>query len=98
MPQYNRDKAGLAKLISGFSTPGGSHSHINAETPESIHEGGELGYKLSAAFGTVMDKQELIVACVVGDSEAETGPAATAWRAYKYIDYREVVQLFPLST
>ena len=78
MPQYNRDKAGLAKLISGFSTPSGSHSHINAETPESIHEGGELGYKLSAAFGAVMDKQELIVACVVGDSEAETGPAATA--------------------
>lgn len=77
MPQYAQNKAGLARLISGFSTPAGFPSHINAETPGSIHEGGELGYALSVAFGAVMDNPDLIVACVVGDGEAETGPTAT---------------------
>ena len=77
LPQYPQNKTGLTRLISGFSTPSGFPSHINAETPGSIHEGGELGYALSVAFGAVMDNPDLIVACVVGDGEAETGPTAT---------------------
>ena len=77
MPVYTQDKAGLSRLIGGFSTPGGFPSHINAETPGSIHEGGELGYALSVSFGAVMDKPNLVVCCVVGDGEAETGPTAT---------------------
>jgi xylulose-5-phosphate/fructose-6-phosphate phosphoketolase len=76
-PQYSMDKQGLHNLITGFSTPHGFPSHINAETPGAIHEGGELGYALSVAFGAVMDKPDLIVGCVVGDGEAETGPTAT---------------------
>lgn len=76
-PHYARNKEGLHNLITGFSTPNGLPSHINAETPGSIHEGGELGYALSVAFGAVMDKPDLIVACVVGDGEAESGPTAT---------------------
>ncbi|KAI0035422.1 XFP N-terminal domain-containing protein [Vararia minispora EC-137] len=96
MPDYTRDKAGLAKLISGFSVPGGFPSHINAETPGSIHEGGELGYALGVAFGAVMDKPDLIVACVVGDGEAETGPTATAWHGYKFIDPRESGAVIPI--
>jgi xylulose-5-phosphate/fructose-6-phosphate phosphoketolase len=75
--KYTRDKPGLEKLIYGFSTPGGFPSHINAETPGSIHEGGELGYALAVSFGAVMDNPDLIVACVVGDGEAESGPTAT---------------------
>ena len=76
-PKYPRNKEGLGRLIAGFSTPGGFPSHINAETPGSIHEGGELGYALAVAFGAVMDKPELVAICVVGDGEAETGPTAT---------------------
>ena len=78
-PQYTRDKTGMSNLITGFSTPHGFPSHINAETPGAIHEGGELGYALSVAIGAVMDKPDLIVACVVGDGEAESGPTAGAW-------------------
>ncbi|THH08012.1 hypothetical protein EW145_g2997 [Phellinidium pouzarii] len=96
IPQYSRDKVGLTRLISGFSTPGGFPSHINAETPGSIHEGGELGYALSVAFGAVMDNPNLIVACVVGDGEAETGPTATAWHGYKYIDPAESGAVIPI--
>jgi xylulose-5-phosphate/fructose-6-phosphate phosphoketolase len=77
MPTYTRDKKGLSSLIAKFSAPGGPPSHINAETPGAIHEGGELGYALSVAYGAVMDKPDLIVACIVGDGEAETGPTAT---------------------
>ncbi|TDL14289.1 phosphoketolase [Rickenella mellea] len=95
-PRYSRDKAGLKNLIAGFSTPGGFPSHINAETPGSIHEGGELGYALSVAFGAVMDNPDLIVACVVGDGEAETGPTATAWHGYKYIDPAESGAVIPI--
>ena len=74
------DATGLKNLIAGFSTPGGFPSHINAEVPGSIHEGGELGYALAVAFGAVMDKPELIVPVVVGDGECETGPtAACVW-------------------
>lgn len=71
-------------------------SHINAETPGSIHEGGELGYALAVAFGSVMDKPDLITVCVVGDGEAETGPTATSWHGYKYIDPTESGAVLPI--
>jgi xylulose-5-phosphate/fructose-6-phosphate phosphoketolase len=71
-------------------------SHINAETPGAIHEGGELGYALSVSFGAVMDNPDLIVACVVGDGEAETGPTATAWHGFKYIDPAESGAVLPI--
>ncbi|EIM90845.1 D-xylulose 5-phosphate/D-fructose 6-phosphate phosphoketolase [Stereum hirsutum FP-91666 SS1] len=96
MPEYTRDKAGLVRLISGFSVPGGFPSHINAQTPGSIHEGGELGYALGVSFGAVMDHPDLIVACVVGDGEAESGPTATAWHGYKYIDPAESGAVIPI--
>ncbi|KAG6856505.1 hypothetical protein H0H87_003698 [Tephrocybe sp. NHM501043] len=96
MPEYTRDYEGLKKLISRFSVPGGFPSHINAETPGAIHEGGELGYALSVSFGAVMDNPDLIVACVVGDGEAETGPTATAWHANKYIDPAESGAVLPI--
>ncbi|KAL9100199.1 MAG: hypothetical protein Q9163_004395 [Psora crenata] len=95
-PEYTRNKVGLHKLITKFSTPGGFPSHINAETPGAIHEGGELGYALSASFGAVMDKPDLIVACVVGDGEAETGPTAAAWHGIKYIDPAESGAVLPI--
>ncbi len=82
----SRDEEGLRKLFIQFSFPGGIPSHASPETPGSIHEGGELGYSLSHSFGAVMDNPELIVACVVGDGEAETGPLATAWHSNKFID------------
>lgn len=96
MPQYTRDYQGLQKLVSRFSVPGGFPSHINAETPGAIHEGGELGYALSVSFGAVMDNPDLIVACVVGDGEAETGPTATAWHGFKYIDPAESGAVLPI--
>ncbi|KAF8514034.1 D-xylulose 5-phosphate/D-fructose 6-phosphate phosphoketolase [Gautieria morchelliformis] len=96
MPRYSLDKGGLHNLISGFSTPGGFPSHVNAETPGSIHEGGELGYALAVAFGAVMDYPDLIVPCVIGDGEAETGPTATAWHGYKYIDPAESGAVIPI--
>ncbi|KAL2047306.1 hypothetical protein N7G274_001327 [Stereocaulon virgatum] len=95
-PEYSRNRAGLERLVTTFSTPGGFPSHINAETPGSIHEGGELGYALSVAFGAVMDKPDLIVACVVGDGESESGPTATAWHAAKYIDPAESGAVLPI--
>jgi xylulose-5-phosphate/fructose-6-phosphate phosphoketolase len=85
-PDISRDEAGLRKLSLQFSFPGGIPSHASPECPGSIHEGGELGYSLSHAFGAVLDNPELIVACVVGDGEAETGPLATAWHSNKFID------------
>jgi xylulose-5-phosphate/fructose-6-phosphate phosphoketolase len=85
-PDISRDEAGLRKLFLQFSFPGGIPSHASPECPGSIHEGGELGYSLSHAFGAVLDNPELIVACVVGDGEAETGPLATAWHSNKFID------------
>merc|ERR1711939_775229 len=95
-PQYAQNKQGLHNLITGFSTPHGFPSHINAETPGAIHEGGELGYALSVAFGAVMDKPDLIVGCIVGDGEAESGPTATAWHAAKYIDPAESGAVIPI--
>ena len=85
-PNISQDEAGLQKLFLQFSFPGGIPSHAAPETPGSIHEGGELGYSLSHSFGAVFDNPELIVACVVGDGEAETGPLATAWHSNKFLD------------
>jgi xylulose-5-phosphate/fructose-6-phosphate phosphoketolase len=85
-PDISRDEAGLQKLFLQFSFPGGIPSHASPECPGSIHEGGELGYSLSHAFGAVFDNPELVVACVVGDGEAETGPLATAWHSNKFLD------------
>ena len=85
-PQIGQDLAGLEKLFRQFSFPGGIPSHVSPECPGSIHEGGELGYSLSHAFGAVFDNPELIVACVVGDGEAETGPLATAWHSNKFLN------------
>ena len=84
-PQVSRDEAGLRRLCRQFSFPGGIPSHASPECPGSIHEGGELGYSLSHAFGAAFDNPDLIVACVVGDGEAETGPLATAWHSNKFL-------------
>ena len=84
-PTISRDEAGLKKLFTQFSFPGGIPSHVSPECPGSIHEGGELGYSLSHAFGAVFDNPWLIAACVIGDGEAETGPLATAWHSNKFL-------------
>jgi xylulose-5-phosphate/fructose-6-phosphate phosphoketolase len=85
-PGISRDEAGLKKLFTQFSFPGGIPSHASPECPGSIHEGGELGYSLSHAFGAVFDNPALVVACVIGDGEAETGPLATAWHSNKFLN------------
>ena len=85
-PDISQDEAGLRKLFIQFSFPGGIPSHASPECPGSIHEGGELGYSLSHSFGAVFDNPDLVVACVVGDGEAETGPLATAWHSNKFLD------------
>ncbi len=85
-PKITQDEAGLKKLFTQFSFPGGIPSHVSPECPGSIHEGGELGYSLSHAFGAVFDNPELVVACVIGDGEAETGPLATAWHSNKFLN------------
>ena len=85
-PDISQDEAGLQKLFLQFSCPGGSPSHASPECPGSIHEGGELGYSLSHSFGAVFDNPDLVVACVVGDGEAETGPLATAWHSNKFLN------------
>jgi xylulose-5-phosphate/fructose-6-phosphate phosphoketolase len=85
-PNVTPDEAGLKKLFKQFSFPGGISSHVAPTTPGSIHEGGELGYSLSHAFGAAFDNPDLIVACVVGDGESETGPLATSWQSNKLLD------------
>ncbi|HEX2850488.1 MAG TPA: phosphoketolase family protein [Acidimicrobiales bacterium] len=85
-PTIPRDGAGMEQLFRQFSFPGGVPSHTAAETPGSINEGGELGYSLSHAFGAAFDNPDLIVACVIGDGEAETGPLATSWHGNKFLD------------
>jgi xylulose-5-phosphate/fructose-6-phosphate phosphoketolase len=85
-PDITQDEAGLQKLFKQFSFPGGISSHVAPTTPGSIHEGGELGYSLSHAFGAIFDNPNLVVACVVGDGEAETGPLATAWQSNKFLN------------
>ncbi len=82
----SRDEAGLKNLFKQFSFPGGISSHVSPQIPGSIHEGGELGYSLSHAFGAVFDNPGLMAACVIGDGEAETGPLATAWHGNKFLD------------
>ncbi len=85
-PNVGQDETGMKQLFTQFSFPGGVSSHVAPTTPGSIHEGGELGYSLSHAFGAALDNPDLIVACVVGDGEAETGPLATAWQSNKFLD------------
>jgi xylulose-5-phosphate/fructose-6-phosphate phosphoketolase len=85
-PSVPQDRHGMARLMRQFSFPGGVPSHVAAETPGSIHEGGELGYSLSHAYGAAFDNPDLIVACVIGDGEAETGPLATSWHSAKFLN------------
>lgn len=85
-PNVTQDEAGMKRLFKQFSFPGGIPSHVAPETPGSIHEGGELGYALSHAYGAVFDNPELVAACVIGDGEAETGPLATAWHSNKFLN------------
>jgi xylulose-5-phosphate/fructose-6-phosphate phosphoketolase len=85
-PDVGQDEAGMKKLFTQFSFPGGISSHVAPTTPGSIHEGGELGYSLSHSFGAAFDNPDLIVACVVGDGEAETGPLATSWQSTKFLN------------
>ena len=85
-PDISQDEDGMQRLFKQFSFPGGIPSHVAPETPGSIHEGGELGYSLSHAFGAAFDNPDLLVACVVGDGEAETGPLATSWHSNKFLN------------
>ncbi|WP_328931172.1 MULTISPECIES: phosphoketolase family protein [unclassified Streptomyces] len=85
-PNVSRDEAGMQRLFKQFSFPGGVPSHVAPETPGSIHEGGELGYSLAHAYGAAFDNPDLLVACVIGDGEAETGPLAAAWHSNKFLD------------
>ena len=85
-PNISQDEEGMRQLFKQFSFPGGIPSHVAPETPGSIHEGGELGYALSHAFGAAFDNPDLIVACVIGDGEAETGPLATGWHGNKFLN------------
>ncbi|HEY1352783.1 MAG TPA: phosphoketolase family protein [Ktedonobacteraceae bacterium] len=95
-PDLGRDEAGLSNLVRGFSWPGGFPSHLAPAIPGTIHEGGELGYALATAFGAAMDNPDLIVACIVGDGEAETGPTATSWHSYKFLDPAESGAVLPI--
>lgn len=85
-PDVSRDRAGMERLFHQFSFPGGVPSHVAPETPGSIHEGGELGYSLAHAYGAALDNPDLLVTCVIGDGEAETGPLATSWHSNKFLD------------
>jgi xylulose-5-phosphate/fructose-6-phosphate phosphoketolase len=85
-PNVSQDEEGMRRLFTQFSFPGGIPSHVAPETPGSIHEGGELGYALSHAFGAAFDNPDLVVACIVGDGEAETGPLATGWHGNKFLN------------
>ena len=92
-PEITEDKDGLKKLFKQFSYPGGISSHCAPEDPGSIHEGGELGYSLSHAYGAVLDNPDLICACVVGDGEAETGPLSASWHLNKIINHFQYNQI-----
>ena len=95
-PQVSRDRAGMRRLFRQFSFPGGIPSHVAPETPGSIHEGGELGYALSHAYGAVFDNPDLIACCVIGDGEAETGPMAASWHSNKFLDPRRDGAVLPI--
>src|SRR6185295_17395326 len=85
-PSISQNEEGMRRLFKQFSFPGGIPSHVAPETPGSIHEGGELGYALAHAYGAAFDNPDLLVACVVGDGEAETGPLATSWHSNKFLN------------
>jgi xylulose-5-phosphate/fructose-6-phosphate phosphoketolase len=95
-PAMTRDAAGLARFVRDFSWPGGFPSHLYPGVPGTIHEGGELGYALATAFGAAFDNPALVVACIVGDGEAETGPTATAWHGTKFLDPVESGAVLPV--
>ncbi len=95
-PEITEDEEGLKKLCKQFSFPGGISSHVAPETPGSIHEGGELGYSLAHAAGAALDNKDLIVACVVGDGEAETGPLATSWNINKFLNKKTDGVVLPI--
>lgn len=95
-PSVTQDEAGLKKLFKMFSFPGGLSSHVSPQVPGSIHEGGELGYSLSHAFGAILDNPDLITACIIGDGEAETGPLATAWHSNKFINPKTDGAVLPI--
>jgi len=95
-PHISLDEEGIKSLFKQFSFPGGIPSHVAPETPGSIHEGGELGYSLSHAYGAVFDNPDLIAACVVGDGEAETGPLATAWHSNKFLNSERDGAVLPI--
>jgi xylulose-5-phosphate/fructose-6-phosphate phosphoketolase len=85
-PEVSLDRAGIGRLFRQFSTPGGIPSHVSVTTPGSIHEGGELGYVLVHAFGSVMDNPDLLTVAVVGDGEAETGPLEGSWKGISFLN------------
>ena len=95
-PAVTRDAAGLHRFVRAFSWPGGFPSHLYPGIPGTIHEGGELGYALATAFGAAFDHPDLLVACIVGDGEAETGPTAAAWHCPKFLDPRESGAVLPV--
>ena len=95
-PELRRDAEGMKRLFRQFSFPGGIPSHCAPDVPGSIHEGGELGYSLAHAFGAAFDNPQLVVACVVGDGEAETGPLATAWHSNKFLNPRTDGTVLPI--
>ena len=95
-PAVSKDEAGICRLFRQFSFPGGISSHAGPETPGSIHEGGELGYSLSHAFGAAFDNPDLVVACVIGDGEAETGPLAAAWNGNKFLNPKTDGAVLPI--
>ena len=92
----SQDEAGMKRLFKQFSFPGGIPSHAAPQTPGSIHEGGELGYSLSHAYGAAFDNPDLLVCCVIGDGEAETGPLATSWHSNKFLDARRDGAVLPI--
>jgi xylulose-5-phosphate/fructose-6-phosphate phosphoketolase len=95
-PDIDRSEAGIGRLFRQFSFPGGIPSHASPDTPGSMHEGGELGYALSHAYGAAFDNPDLLVACVIGDGEAETGPLATAWHGNKFLNARHDGVVLPI--
>jgi len=95
-PEVSQDEEGMLKLFRQFSTPGGIPSHVSAHTPGSIHEGGELGYSLMHAFGAAFDHPNLLVACVIGDGEAETGPLAASWNSVAFLNPKRDGAVLPI--
>ena len=95
-PDMTRDAAGIEQFVRSFSWPGGFPSHLTPGTPGTIHEGGELGYALATSFGAAMDNPDLLVACIVGDGEAETGPTAGSWNSNRFLDPRTGGAVLPI--